>query len=803
MQYRVRGVLSLFLLVSVISCSNTESRQEKYLQAAKSHIEEGNLVKAKLDLKNVLQINPKNAEASFLLGDLFELEGEFRSASSLFQRTLEEDPQFVDAYARLARLYLLGGGEEQAAPYLEQALQIDGNHAEALALKALMAINSQDHEAGKQWLEQSLAADPSNKTALLLQATQLAQAGDQSGAKKSLEKLLSLYPKDLPVKQSMVTYYINQKQPQKAINLMKEIIAQEPEEWGYRASLARYLVELDRNDEAKQLLLETIESKPQSITPYIGYIQFLQQTEGDKIAAKELQRLISSTNRGDELQLFQANLLLEAGDKVAATELFESLSDDSRAEKVRLSAKMARAGLHFEEKDIAKTKALIEEVKSESPSYPNALALEADIALREGRAETAVANLRELLKIDDSNLLYREVLARALVEQGEIELAVEQLHRLVETAPKNHTYKLMLAEIYLKRDQAQLAEELLTQIPKDSKQYLAAQRQLSTTALKQADAGKALTIANEVLTIEPPESSLGHYLLGRALLLQDNEKEAVKNFQQAYQRTPANRETYIALLSTLHKLENYAEAENLIKDSLRNEQHIDASHLYLARQKAKQEQYSEAISEYELLLARQPKFLDAHIELAQVIYKHGNKQQAVQKLEAGLQQTDYAFALVDLVTRIHLENDKYSQAEAIFQQAIRVREQAGMDELDPQFLAIKNNFAMYLLDRKRDSGSLARADELTRSFEEFSNPNYLDTRGWVLVQMGETDRAVQLLEKAKEIKIDNPTIWFHLGEAYHQLGEPLLAKEHFKQALEIGRPFEEQSQAEQRLAEMG
>ncbi|HBC56537.1 MAG TPA: hypothetical protein DCZ03_05165 [Gammaproteobacteria bacterium] len=802
MQYKMRELLILLLMVSAVSCSNTESRQEKYLQSAKSHLHEGNRVKAKLDLKNVLQINPKHAEASYLLAEQMEVDGDMRSAASLFQRTLEEDPQFVDAYARLARLYLLGGGVEEAAPYLEQALQLDGDHAESLALRALMALNGQDREAGQQWLQQSLKSDPTNKTALLLQATMLGQTGDQKGAQQVLEQLMSHYPKDLPVKKSMVTFYINQEQPEKAIELMQKIIEQEPEEWGHQAWLAGLLVKLNRTTEAKELLLQNLERKPESITPYIGYVQFLQQTEGEDSAEKELQRLITSTKRGDELQLYQANMLLEKGDTAAATQLLQSLSDDTRTEKVRLSAKISLARLSFAEKDIVKAKRLIEEVQKERSSYPKALALEADIALQEGRADTAVANLRELLKIDDSKLLYREILARALVQQGEYELAEEQMRRLVSSAPNNHTYKLMLAEIYLKSEQVHLAEEFLSQIPKDSNEYLVAQRQLSTIALRQSDAGRALAIANEVLAIEPADSSLGHYLLGRALLLQKKEHEAAKNFEKAYQRTPTNREIYIALLSSLHKLEASTEAEELIKSSLDNGQHIETSHLYLARLKAKQEKYSESISQYETVLDMQPQFLDAHVELAQVIFKQGNKTQAIQKLEEGLQQTDYEFALVDLVTRIHLEDDNFAQAEKVFQQAINVREQAGTDALDPQYLAIKNNLAMYLLDRKEDRDSLARADELTRSFEGFSNANYLDTRGWVLVQLGETDRAVQLLEKAKEIKIDNPTIWFHLGEAYHQLGEPLLAKEHFKQALEIGRPFQEKSQTEQRLVQM-
>ena len=62
-------VLFLFVTTTLIACSGGEDRQAKYLERAKNYLELENYDKARIEAKNVLQINPKNADAHSNLGN--------------------------------------------------------------------------------------------------------------------------------------------------------------------------------------------------------------------------------------------------------------------------------------------------------------------------------------------------------------------------------------------------------------------------------------------------------------------------------------------------------------------------------------------------------------------------------------------------------------------------------------------------------------------------------------------------------------------------------------------------------------
>ncbi len=64
--------------MALLSCGGAEERKAKYLERAKSYLAEKNYDKARVELKNVLQIDPKYAEAYFLMGQVDEQKQDMR-----------------------------------------------------------------------------------------------------------------------------------------------------------------------------------------------------------------------------------------------------------------------------------------------------------------------------------------------------------------------------------------------------------------------------------------------------------------------------------------------------------------------------------------------------------------------------------------------------------------------------------------------------------------------------------------------------------------------------------------------------
>jgi Tfp pilus assembly protein PilF len=82
------------------------------------------------ELEQELRIDPKNAEAEFILGDHQREAGDFQSAAVHFNRAVQIDPNFGDAYLGLGMTYLQSHRPQDATLPLERAERLEpGNPA--------------------------------------------------------------------------------------------------------------------------------------------------------------------------------------------------------------------------------------------------------------------------------------------------------------------------------------------------------------------------------------------------------------------------------------------------------------------------------------------------------------------------------------------------------------------------------------------------------------------------------------------------------------------------------------------------
>ncbi|NIP27436.1 MAG: hypothetical protein GWO38_27405, partial [Phycisphaerae bacterium] len=121
-------VIALVILLS--GCSGSEERQAEYLSRAKEHFEAGNLDKARIEAKNVLQINPKNAEGRYYLGLIAEKDQNFREAFGNFKAAAENDPKHVRALNKLTEYYAASKNYENAKEMAKKAQEVEADNAD-------------------------------------------------------------------------------------------------------------------------------------------------------------------------------------------------------------------------------------------------------------------------------------------------------------------------------------------------------------------------------------------------------------------------------------------------------------------------------------------------------------------------------------------------------------------------------------------------------------------------------------------------------------------------------------------------
>ncbi len=79
----LQAMLRVLLCVAIVSvtygCASSEEKAAEYVQSAQLLFDEQNYVKAALEVKNAIQIDPKNAKARYLAALIAEQQRDFQA----------------------------------------------------------------------------------------------------------------------------------------------------------------------------------------------------------------------------------------------------------------------------------------------------------------------------------------------------------------------------------------------------------------------------------------------------------------------------------------------------------------------------------------------------------------------------------------------------------------------------------------------------------------------------------------------------------------------------------------------------
>ena len=113
-------LLSCFLLAA---CGGPEAKKAKFLERGKEYSAKGDFVRAGLEFKNAIQIDPKFAEAYHQLGLSQLSRADVRGAYGSLSKATELDPKLLPAQNRFGRLLLMVGQPAKAMEKAELVLE--------------------------------------------------------------------------------------------------------------------------------------------------------------------------------------------------------------------------------------------------------------------------------------------------------------------------------------------------------------------------------------------------------------------------------------------------------------------------------------------------------------------------------------------------------------------------------------------------------------------------------------------------------------------------------------------------------
>jgi tetratricopeptide (TPR) repeat protein len=173
MSGRIPGrVLVLGTMVLVLGaaagCGGAHARKAAHMEKGRKYLAAQSYEKARIEFRNALQIDPKDAGAYYQTGVAEEKLDHLPQAAQAYQGAIDLAPQhdYLDASIALAKLLALYGAPDRALELVKVALQKHPDDAELLTVRALARRQLKDLPGAVADAEHATQLAPRNEEAV-------------------------------------------------------------------------------------------------------------------------------------------------------------------------------------------------------------------------------------------------------------------------------------------------------------------------------------------------------------------------------------------------------------------------------------------------------------------------------------------------------------------------------------------------------------------------------------------------------------------------------------------------------------
>lgn len=795
----------------LVGCGGKEERKAKYLERGKAYIADQNWDKARVEIKNVLQIDPKSAEAFYLMGQVEEKKQEWLKAFGNYTKASELDPELLDARVRLAQLYILQAnhlksrndrdGEAkalgQAQTEIDEILKRDDKHSGALTLLASMKLREGNESDAMSLAEEVVAADPSYGPAAALLASMYEKLGRNTDAEKLLAAAAKTAEEPIALKFQLAQLYAREKKSEAAEAALREIIAERPDELSYRIQLAQYLAQLDRLDKAKAVLVEAIAVDPDDPQRYLLLVDLMIAKKETDAAKAYLEESIAKKPELYELRLGLARLYEQEQKLDEAKKVYESMISRYGDEPAGLAARNRLAGYAAAAGDLALARKYVGEVLAKNPKDNDALLLNGRMAMQESDFDAAVGAFRSVLKDQPDSVPVMHLLAEAQLRKGDIELAGDNLQRAVEVAPLNPDARIKYARYLIaKKDLARALEQLDAVLNADNSNADAIAARSEVLAAKGDIAAVKAELAKLIEAApDKPEAKLR---LARVYMAENDSSAAMSEVDSVLASNPSNVSAWIIKTDILAALRDNDALREAIEGLKSAAPKHPEGYFRMGRYLRASGDIAAAVQEYErgYALAQGEAKTAMLTEIINTQISAGMADQALARLDEILRDEPDNKTVGELIGVVHLARKDHAAAEIAFTKQIRAnpkktsaylglaaaREQQG--DLDGTIAAFQQGLGILKDDISLQMG-IAAAHERQKDYDSaiqvyesvlIKNPENLVAVNNLASLLVDHHSDEQSLRRAKQLAqkleaVQQPAIRDTLGWVHYHAGE--------------------------------
>lgn len=764
--------LAVALPVFISGCSSKEETAAKYLNSGIEYYDKQQYEKARVELSNALQLDPKLAQAHYYQALLFESQGNIPKYYETLKKVEKLSPNDLDLKVTIAELLLGAQNFAAALSKAEAVLAIDPTHYNAIRVKAAALVGSESYEGAEELINQLTERQPDDLKLLGMKAVIARGREDMPLAISILDRAIALAEDKLEFVLLRMGMHQQIDDTDSVIQDLKILIEIDPAEQAYVFNLAKIYVQAGRQSDAEKLLLDYIAGNPENNKGKLVYLDVLAYS--DKARAKSaLDGFLKEEPGNMELRFYRVAYFQSVGKGDEAKADLVSIADDSASDNTSiLRANAMLAQLFLLDGKVDEAKARLNKNLAIKKEHEATLLLNATISLNEKQYETAIGNLRIVLRNNPDSEAGYTLLGRAYYDSGSTELADDSYRRALDLNPGNLDAAIPVIQNLINNQDLERSDAILTRALQRTPNDVRLLSFLAQIKLMREDWQGTEKIASTIKNTDGG-SAYSYFLSGRIFQGQERYDLAVEQYKLALDANPTMGAALQGLAASYVASDQKGPLVAYLKQYQAKNPKVLGSYVLAAEVHKRYGDYGSAAASVRKGLEQDPSWLPGYSALAAYLREDGKIDEAITVFEEAVNTNSESSFLKNSLAGLYERAERYEDAYRTYQRVL---------EGEPENLLTVNNMVALLVDKIPTEENLKTAVELAQKLKSSKQPYLQDTLGWALLKAGQTKEAEVYLRRAVEGAPEVAEIHYHMGVLLKTLGLEGEAKQSFDRA---------------------
>jgi tetratricopeptide (TPR) repeat protein len=760
-------VFCIPLLLYVFGCSSNQEKAVRFITRGDRLIESGDTVRAILQYKNALQLDPKSAAAHLALGKALLSQKEYLPAYRTLNEALELDPKLDEARLEIAAL-LATGEPDKALEEISKVVNPEPFATRIAVIKASAHIALKQHEQAIEVLRKVKDAEANAEVQRLL-AISLKAVGDFKAMEEAAVKASRIEPKTLFPYLFLASFAAEHGDKQRAVKELDAMVSANGEN-STMLLRARVFEQLRMLEEARDAY-EKLPDESQMLMAKAGF--YHRQGMSDK-AQQVLEAILSKDPANVEATLVLVGVFESKGDSAAALGRLDAALklDVKPAEREKFL--LTKASIIADKGDKGTAVEICGEVLKQDQGNSDAHLLFGRLLLDGGNYEEAEIHLQQAASARPEDAQATILLARSQFFNKKDSLAADTVNNAIRAKPANNDLRLEYVRILLAKGDRDQAIKVLDQGLETQPENLILLRTRGKVLVSQSQFAKAEQDFRQVVKLAP-DSAAGCMELGQLMLVQSKSDKAIEWFKRALSAQNGWENAIPVLVAAYTEKGDYKGGMALVESEAAKRKASPLAFFSIGKIYAQQQNLVQAGKAFTKAIELAPEWSDPHRAMAVVFAAQGKADSAIVEMEK-MYSTNSSPSNAISLAMLYEAKGRVDDASRLLDEVLS---KSGGSP------SVMNDLAYLYAEYRTDPKDLAKAANLAAQViaKQPDNPAFLDTAAWVSFKQGDLVAAWYRIQNALSLRPDAGPLNLHAAMIAKTKGEMQDASRYLDKAL--------------------